>query len=45
LKKAGDVIGRFVMQVKPQTVARYALNTARTSLPADFYEEIHSNNQ
>lgn len=37
--KAG-YIGRFVMQVeKPQTVARYALNTETEKLPADFYEK------
>ena len=36
--KAG-YIGRFVMQVeKPQTIARYALNTETEELPKDFYE-------
>lgn len=32
-------IGNFVMQIeKPETVARYALNTETQHLPADFYE-------
>jgi zinc protease len=32
-------IGGFVMQIqKPETVARYALNTETQKLPADFYE-------
>ncbi|GIZ10422.1 pitrilysin family protein [Flavobacterium sp. UMI-01] len=36
--KAG-FIGRFVMQAqKPQSVARYALNTEIEQLPKDFYE-------
>ena len=36
--KAG-FIGKFVMQIqKPETVARYALNTETQKLPADFYE-------
>ncbi|WP_418264736.1 M16 family metallopeptidase [Flavobacterium faecale] len=36
--KAG-FIGRFVMQAqKPQSVARYALNTEVEQLPKDFYE-------
>lgn len=36
--KAG-YIGRFVMKAeKPESVARYALNTAIENLPADFYE-------
>jgi zinc protease len=36
--KAG-FIGKFVMQIeKPETVARYALNTETQNLPADFYE-------
>ncbi len=36
--KAGYV-GRFVMQIeKPQTIARYALNTKTEGLPENFYE-------
>ena len=36
--KAG-YIGKFVMQIeKPETVARYALQTETQQLPADFYE-------
>lgn len=36
--KAG-YIGRFVMKAeKPESVARYALNTETENLPADFYE-------
>lgn len=41
--KAGYV-GRFVMQVaKPQTIARYALNTETEQLPADFYTNYIKN--
>ncbi|MGA9638842.1 M16 family metallopeptidase [Flavobacterium sp.] len=41
--KAGFV-GRFVMRVeKPQTIARYALNTETEGLPKDFYENYIKN--
>ncbi len=41
--KAG-FIGRFVMQVeKPQSIARYALNTETEQLPKDFYENYIKN--
>lgn len=37
-------IGNFVMQVeKPETVARYALQTETQKLPADFYENYIKN--
>ena len=37
-------IGKFVMQVeKPETVARYALNIVKETLPADFYENYIKN--
>lgn len=41
--KAG-YIGRFVMKAeKPESVARYALNTETENLPADFYENYIKN--
>ena len=41
--KAG-YIGNFVMQIeKPETIARYALNTETQKLPADFYENYIKN--
>ncbi len=41
--KAG-YIGRFVMKAeKPESVARYALNTETEDLPADFYENYIKN--
>lgn len=41
--KAGYV-GNFVMQIeKPQTVARYALNTKLYNLPDNFYENFIAN--
>ncbi|MEL1239626.1 M16 family metallopeptidase [Flavobacterium flavipallidum] len=41
--KAG-YIGRFVMKAeKPESVARYALNTEIEELPADFYENYIKN--
>ncbi|HJS00255.1 MAG TPA: hypothetical protein VJ780_04905, partial [Flavobacterium sp.] len=41
--KAG-YIGRFVMKAeKPESVARYALNTETEDLPDDFYENYIKN--
>lgn len=41
--KAG-YIGNFVMQIeKPQTIARYALNTKLYNLPDNFYENFIAN--
>lgn len=41
--KAG-YIGNFVMEIeKPQTVARFALNTILHKLPADFYQSFIAN--
>lgn len=41
--KAGYV-GKFVMQIqKPETVARYAIQTETQKLPADFYENYIKN--
>ncbi len=41
--KAG-YIGNFVMEIeKPQTVARFALNTILHKLPADFYQNFIAN--
>jgi zinc protease len=37
-------IGNFVMQIeKPETIARYALNTETQKLPADFYDNYIKN--